>query len=62
MNREDEEWGVPLLTRALISSRHQNARQLCANIQERVLRFTGDAPQYDDMTLLAMRVNPEASV
>jgi len=62
MNNEDEEWGVPLLTRALVSSRHQNARQLCANIQERVLRFTGDAPQYDDMTLLAMRVNPEASV
>ncbi len=58
MNNDGDEWGVPLLTRALISGRHQNARLMCENIKDRVLRFTGDAPQYDDMTLLAMRVNP----
>jgi len=56
MNLDGEEWGVNLLTRAYISGRTLNARQMCANIQERVLRFTGEAPQYDDMTLLALKV------
>lgn len=56
MNSAGEEWGVVPLTRVMISNRTLNAHQMCANIRERVLRFTGDAPQYDDMTLMAFRL------
>ena len=56
MNAEGEEWGVPPLIRAVIGSRTLSATQMCSNIEERVTRFTGEAQQYDDMTLLAMKI------
>lgn len=55
-NASGDEWGVPALTRVLLSSRTLTPLQICENIQERVLRFTGDQPQYDDMTLFALKV------
>jgi sigma-B regulation protein RsbU (phosphoserine phosphatase) len=55
-NASGDEWGVPALTRVLLSSRTLTPHQICENIQERVLRFTGDQPQYDDMTLFALKV------
>lgn len=56
MNTAGEEWGVTPLTRVILSSRTLGSRQMCENIRDRVLRFTGEAPQYDDMTLLVMKV------
>ncbi|MCC5842914.1 MAG: SpoIIE family protein phosphatase [Verrucomicrobia bacterium] len=56
MNTDGDEWGIVPLTRVMISSRTLNAHQMCNNIKERVLRFTGEAPQYDDMTLMAFRL------
>ncbi len=57
MNDQGEEWGVEPLMQTLVSGRTLNAAQLCHNVKERVLRFTGDVPQYDDMTFLALRVS-----
>jgi len=56
MNTDGDEWGIVPLTRVITSSRTLNAHQMCENIKERVLRFTGEAPQYDDMTLMAFRL------
>ncbi len=55
-NEKGEEWGLAPLNRLLLSSRSLSPRQLCDNIRERVLRFTGEQDQYDDMTLLALKV------
>lgn len=61
MNAAGEEWGVEPLTRILLSSRTLSPQQICANVRERVLRFAGDMPQYDDMTLMVLKVRDDAT-
>jgi sigma-B regulation protein RsbU (phosphoserine phosphatase) len=56
MNKEGEEWGIIPLTRILLSGRTLSPHQISMNVQERVLRFVGGMPQYDDMTLLVFKV------
>jgi len=56
MNAAGEEWGVEPLTRILLSSRTLSPQQISANVRERVVRFVGDVPQYDDMTLMVLKV------
>ncbi|MCC5850643.1 MAG: SpoIIE family protein phosphatase [Verrucomicrobia bacterium] len=56
MNAEGEEWGVTPLTRAVIGSRTLNAKQMCQTIEDRVTRFVGDAQQYDDITLMVLKI------
>jgi len=57
MNDRHEEWGVAPLSRILVSNRTLSPHQVLQNIRERVLRFVGDMPQYDDMTLMVFRVD-----
>lgn len=56
MNGAKQEWGMDqfLDTCSLASSEGSNS--LLNNVRQRIQRFVGDHPQYDDMTLLALRV------
>ncbi|MBU0677926.1 MAG: SpoIIE family protein phosphatase, partial [Verrucomicrobia bacterium] len=56
MNERREEWGVDNFLDALRISAAEGAQSVLNNVQERALRFVGNMPQYDDMTLLALRV------
>ncbi|MDA3873723.1 MAG: SpoIIE family protein phosphatase [Kiritimatiellae bacterium] len=60
MNSQQEEWGLEPLKRALQSSRKYSPTQISERVQERVLRFAGDTPQYDDMTLMVLKVDDVA--
>ena len=55
MNAQGEEWGVENFTHTVHSARQLHPNQLLHNIREQVLRFTGNVPQYDDMTVLVIR-------
>ncbi|WFB35149.1 SpoIIE family protein phosphatase [Kiritimatiellota bacterium B12222] len=57
MNDKNEEWGVEPLMRAMIAGREQRPSQISNIVRERVLRFVGDVPQYDDMTLMVLKVD-----
>lgn len=57
MNRNQDEWGLEPLCRALIAGRDRSPSQICDIVRERVLRFVGDAPQYDDMTMMVLKVD-----
>jgi sigma-B regulation protein RsbU (phosphoserine phosphatase) len=59
-NSQQEEWGHDPLKRALQSSRKYSPTQISERVQERVLRFAGDTPQYDDMTLMVLKVDDVA--
>jgi len=56
MNGAKQEWGMDqfLDTCSLASSEGSNS--LLNNVRQRIQRFVGDLPQYDDMTLLALRI------
>jgi len=56
MNSAQEEWGIERLTENVERMVHASADDLLANIQKNVLAFTGNAPQSDDMTMLALKV------
>ena len=57
MNHNQEEWGLEPLCRAMIAGRDRSPGQICGIVRERVLRFMGDMPQYDDMTLMVLKVD-----
>jgi phosphoserine phosphatase RsbU/P len=57
MNHNQEEWGLEPLCRAMIAGRDRSPGQICDIVRERVLRFMGDMPQYDDMTLMVLKVD-----
>lgn len=59
MNTKQEEWGLEPLKRAFLTSRKYSPMQISERVQERVLRFVGKAPQYDDMTLMVLKVDEE---
>lgn len=56
MNAEGEEWGVERFFETVQTSAAEGSHSVLNNVQQRLLRFVGDVPQYDDMTLLALRV------
>ena len=56
MNRADEEWGEDRLTDAIRSNRSAPARELIDRIMQAADAFVADAPQYDDMTTIVVRV------
>jgi len=57
MNEQREEWGLEPLCKALLASRNLSPPEISEAVQERVLRFAGDVPQYDDMTLMVLKVD-----
>lgn len=57
MNSQREEWGLEPLQRAFLSSRKYSPAEISKRVQERVLRYVGDTPQYDDMTLMVLKAS-----
>lgn len=65
MNGRGEEWGMERFYEACRSTSSQGPHTLIGNVRERLSRFVGATPQYDDMTLLAIQptdgYTPEAT-
>jgi phosphoserine phosphatase RsbU/P len=57
-NRDGEMYGLPRLERLLISSAGATAEQVIDGILEDVSSFADGQPQRDDITLVAIRVQP----
>ena len=57
MNRAGEEWGLENLLKAVRVAESTGAQRILGDVEERIFRFVGECPQYDDMTLLALQVN-----
>jgi len=55
MNRDGEEWGMQNFLEAVRQASSEGANSVLNNVRQRLERFVGDNPQYDDMTLLALR-------
>ncbi|MDF7801137.1 SpoIIE family protein phosphatase [Pontiellaceae bacterium B1224] len=56
MNSAHEEWGIDNLIECVERMADASAPDLLDNIREHVLSFTGSARQYDDMTMLALKI------
>lgn len=55
MSARGEEWGMERFYEACHAAAAQGPAQLIHNVRERMSRFVGETPQYDDMTLLAIQ-------
>lgn len=60
MNDQQEEWGLEPLKRAFVTGRAYSPTRISERVQERVLRYVGETPQYDDMTLMVLKVDEVA--
>lgn len=56
MNKEGQEWGLPELVDACQLASQEGAHSVLNHVRTRLKRWVGDRAQYDDMTLLAMRL------
>ena len=56
MNVQEQEWGMDNFLDAVRVAAEEGANSVLNNVRQRLERFVGDRPQYDDMTLLALRV------
>lgn len=56
MNPQGEEWGLDNFLDSVRVAAEEGANSVLNNVRQRVTRFTGSRPPYDDMTLLALRV------
>lgn len=53
MNSDNEEFGNERMLAALNASKDENVENICKNVREAVRKHAGDAPQFDDVTMLA---------
>ncbi|MCF7847846.1 MAG: SpoIIE family protein phosphatase [Kiritimatiellales bacterium] len=56
MDMADNEWGLDNLKEAIRTEGNASASDLLENIRQRVQRFVGDRRQYDDMTMLVLKI------
>ena len=56
MNSNGEEWGIDSLMLTIQNMANSSAQHLLDHIRESVLEFAGNNRQYDDMTMLALRI------
>lgn len=56
MNNQGEEWGLNNLLDACKVASSEGAHSVLNNVRQRLKRFVGGRAQYDDMTLLALRL------
>lgn len=61
MTVEDEEWGEERMISAFNGVRESSAEEILSAIFRAADEFTSEAPQYDDMTLLIMKILPDHS-
>jgi sigma-B regulation protein RsbU (phosphoserine phosphatase) len=57
MTNDDEEWGEERMLAAVEAVRSRAAGEIISGLFEAADRFTQGAPQQDDMTLLALKIN-----
>jgi serine phosphatase RsbU (regulator of sigma subunit) len=57
MTSDDEEWGEERMLAAVEAVRSKAAVEVISGLFEAADRFTQGAPQQDDMTLLALKIN-----
>lgn len=55
MNQSKDEWGLRLFTETCVITSSEGAHSLVNNVRQRIQRFVGEYPQYDDMTLVALK-------
>ncbi|OPY37521.1 MAG: Stage II sporulation protein E (SpoIIE) [Methanoregula sp. PtaU1.Bin051] len=55
-NEKDEEYGLERLTAKVNASRHLTAKGIIAAIADDVSQFAGSRPQFDDITLMVLKV------
>ena len=56
MNEHHEEWGVEQMSETVCLASREGAHSVVNNVRERLLRFVGETAQYDDMTMVALRM------
>ena len=56
MNAQEEEWGLDNFLDAIRVAAEEGANSVLNNVRQRLERFVGEQRQYDDMTLLALRI------
>jgi len=56
MNQKGDEWGIDSFLESLQVATEEGVGSIMNNVRQRLGRFVGDQPQYDDMTLLALRI------
>jgi serine phosphatase RsbU (regulator of sigma subunit) len=59
LNPQQEEFGEKRLREIVRSSLSLSAAEICKRIAERLQAFMSESPQWDDITLVAMKVKPE---
>ncbi len=55
-NIDEESFGIERLEEMLISSRHLSAKKIIDHIHNKIRQFQGDAPQFDDLTMVVVKV------
>lgn len=56
MNSANQEWGADELMKVCAAEVSEGSHSLIERVRQRIQRFVGDHPQYDDMTILALRI------
>ncbi len=56
MDDKGNEWGVDRFLESVSTAAPDGANAVLNNVQQRLMRFVGSVEQYDDMTLLALRI------
>lgn len=56
MDSQAREFGEENLVRLIDSTRHLRVNEMLARIESGVRKFVGNAPQHDDMTMMAMKI------
>lgn len=58
LNAQRQEWGIDRFKEAIQVASHEGAHSVLNNVRQRLMRFVGETAQYDDMTMIALRVMP----
>lgn len=59
MNGQGEHFGIDRLTAACSAHARKGPKEMTAEVLAAIQRHVGDTPQYDDITIIALRVWPE---
>lgn len=59
MNADEQLYGEQRLLDIINSAVYEDMKELCGIVKDDVDRFTGDAPQFDDITMLALKFTGE---
>jgi serine phosphatase RsbU (regulator of sigma subunit) len=56
-NASGEHFGIDRLREAILAEQHQPSQCLCDRLVDRIAAFRGEAPPYDDLTVVAVQVS-----